>query len=63
MVPWFLLAEVSLLFVAVDIRTTPEPTVMKRGFVSLTAYTGVVGAFLYVLGCREPLPGLHERSA
>ena len=24
-------------------------------------YTGVVGAFLYVLGCREPLPGLHER--
>jgi hypothetical protein len=27
----------------------------------LTAYTGPVGAFLYVLGCREPLPGLHER--
>ena len=27
----------------------------------LTAYTGVFGAFLYVLGCREPLPGLHER--
>ena len=27
----------------------------------MTAYTGVVGAFLYVLGCREPLPGLHER--
>jgi Domain of unknown function (DUF4396) len=24
-------------------------------------YTGVVGAFLYVLGCREPLPGLHEQ--
>jgi hypothetical protein len=21
----------------------------------------VVGAFLYVLGCREPLPGLHEQ--
>jgi hypothetical protein len=29
--------------------------------VLLTAYTGVVGAFLYVLGCREPLPGTHER--
>jgi hypothetical protein len=29
--------------------------------VLLTAYTGVFGAFLYVLGCREPLPGLHER--
>ena len=34
---------------------------LKWGFVLLTAYTGVVGAFLYVLGCREPLPGLHER--
>ena len=27
----------------------------------LTAYTGPLGAFLYVLGCREPLPGTHER--
>src|SRR5260221_8748676 len=61
MLLWFLLAAVSLLFVAVDIRTTPESPVMKWGFVLLTAYSGVVGAFLYVLGCREPLPGLHER--
>jgi CheY-like chemotaxis protein len=58
---WFLLAALSLLFVAIDNRTTPESVVMKWGFVLLTAYTGVVGAFLYVLGCREPLPGLHER--
>ena len=34
---------------------------VKWGFVLLTAYTGVVGAFLYVLGCREPLPGTHEQ--
>ena len=34
---------------------------LKWGFVLVTAYTGVVGAFLYVLGCREPLPGLHEQ--
>src|ERR1700722_17624765 len=61
MLLWFLMATVSLLFVAIDIRTTPESVVMKWGFVLLTAYTGVVGAFLYVLGCREPLPGLHER--
>ena len=61
MLLWFLLTAASLLFVAVDIRTTPESPVMKWGFVLLTAYTGVVGAFLYVLGCREPLPGLHER--
>jgi hypothetical protein len=61
MLLWFLLAAASLLFVAIDIRTTPESVVMKWGFVLLTAYTGVIGAFLYVLGCREPLPGLHER--
>jgi hypothetical protein len=52
MLLWFLLTAAALLFVAVDIRS---------GFLLLTAYTGVVGAFLYVLGCREPLPGLHER--
>ena len=57
MLLWFVLAAAALLFVAVDIRTTPESPVLKWGFVLLTAYTGVVGAFLYVLGCREPLPG------
>lgn len=61
MLLWFLLAALALLFVAIDIRSTPESPVLKWGFVLLTAYTGVFGAFLYVLGCREPLPGLHER--
>ncbi len=58
---WFILTALSLLFVAVDIRTTPESPVMKWGFILVTAFTGPVGAFLYVLGCREPLPGLHEK--
>jgi hypothetical protein len=61
MLLWFLLAAAALLFVAADIRSTPESPVLKWGFVLVTAYTGVIGAFLYVLGCREPLPGLHER--
>jgi Domain of unknown function (DUF4396) len=61
MLLWFVLTAAALLFVAIDIRTTPESPVLKWGFVLVTAYTGVVGAFLYVLGCREPLPGLHER--
>ena len=61
MLLWFVLAAASVLFVAIDIRATPESPVLKWGFVLVTAYTGVVGAFLYVLGCREPLPGLHER--
>ncbi|MDJ0514675.1 MAG: DUF4396 domain-containing protein [Methyloceanibacter sp.] len=61
MLLWFALTALSVLFVAIDIRTTPENPVMKWAFVLFTAYSGVFGAFLYVLGCREPLPGLHER--
>ncbi|HQT65938.1 MAG: hypothetical protein B7X12_09005 [Halothiobacillus sp. 20-53-49] len=61
MLLWFILTAISVLFVAIDIRSTPESPVLKWGFVLLTAYTGPLGAFLYVLGCREPLPGLHER--
>jgi Domain of unknown function (DUF4396) len=61
MLLWFVQTAVALVFVAIDIRSTPESPVLKWGFILLTAYTGVVGAFLYVLGCREPLPGLHEQ--
>jgi hypothetical protein len=57
----FLLTALSLWFVVMDIRTTPESPVRQWGFMLLTAYTGPPGAFLYVLGCREPLPGMHER--
>jgi Domain of unknown function (DUF4396) len=61
MLLWFVLTAASVAFVAIDIRNTPESPVLKWGFVLLTLYTGPIGAFLYVLGCREPLPGLHER--
>ena len=58
---WFVLAALAVAFVAIDIRSTPESPVLKWGFVLLTAYTGVIGAFLYILGCREPLPGTHAQ--
>lgn len=58
---WFVLTALSVLFVMIDIRNTPESPVLKWGFILLTLYTGPIGAFLYVLGCREPLPGLHEQ--
>ncbi len=61
MLLWFGLTALSFLYVAIDIRSTPESPVLKWGFLLLTAYTGVFGAFLYVLGCREPLSGTHER--
>jgi hypothetical protein len=37
MLLWFLLTAVALLFVALDVRTTPESPVLKWGFVLLTA--------------------------
>lgn len=61
MLLWFLLTGLSVAYVAVDISRTPESPVLKWAFVLITAYTGPIGAFLYVLGCREPLTGLHER--
>src|SRR6476646_1601164 len=62
MLLWWILTVPSFLFVAIDIwRTTPESPVLKWAFVILTAFTGPLGAFFYVLGCREPLQGTHEQ--
>ncbi|TAM82543.1 MAG: DUF4396 domain-containing protein [Acidobacteria bacterium] len=58
---WFILAALSVVFVSVDVRHTPESPVLKWAFVLISAYAGPFGAFFYVLGCREPLPGLHAR--
>jgi hypothetical protein len=61
MLMWWILTIPSFLFVVIDIwRTTPESVVLKWAFVILTAFTGPLGAFFYVLGCREPLRGGHE---
>ncbi len=62
MLLWWILTVPSFLFVAIDIwRTTPESPVLKWAFVILTAFTGPIGAFFYLLGCREPLRGTHEQ--
>jgi hypothetical protein len=61
MLLWFLLTALSVVFVAIDIPSTPEHPVMKWAFVLFTLYSGPFGAFLYVLGCREPPPGMHEQ--
>ncbi len=58
---WFPLAALSVAFVVIDIPKTPEATVLKWAFVILTVFTGPLGAFFYVLGCREPLRGAHAR--
>jgi len=59
MLLWYILTAMAVVFVAVDIRSSPVSPVMRWAFVLFTAYTGPIGAFLYVLGCREPLPGRH----
>jgi len=61
MLLWFILATGAVLFVAIDIRTTPESPVLKWGFCAGHRLHRMVAAFLYVLGCREPLPGTHEQ--
>ena len=46
MLLWFILTVISVVFVAIDIRKTPESKVLKWGFILVTAYTGPFGAFL-----------------
>lgn len=61
MLLWFIQVLVSVVFIAIDIRRTPESTVMKWGFVVVTLFLGPIGLVLYLLACREPLPGTHEQ--
>ncbi len=60
MLLWFVLTVLSVAFVAADVRSNPSSPVLKWAFVLVTAATGPIGAFLYVLGCREPLRQTHE---
>ena len=59
---WIALNLASTAYVAWDAFTNnPELVIMKWGWVLVTLYTGVLGAVLYVMSCKEPRPGTHER--
>ena len=59
---WFALTIPSVAYVAWDAFTnTPQPVIMKWGWLLMTLYTGPAGAALYVLSCQEPAPGGHEQ--
>lgn len=61
LVTWFVLTALSVVYVAWDALTNnPELTVMKWGWLLVTLYTGLIGAALYILSCKEPAPGQHE---
>ena len=59
MLLWFAEVVASFAFVASDIARTPESPVLKWGFVIVTLFTGPIGLVLYILSCREALPGVH----
>jgi Domain of unknown function (DUF4396) len=57
---WFILTGLSLVFVIWDsITNTPVSWVQKLAWILVTAYTGPIGLFLYMLSCRNPGPRLH----
>lgn len=59
---WFALTAMSVAYVAWDAwRNNPELKVMKWGWILVTLYLGPVALMLYVLSCKEPFPGTHER--
>ena len=58
---WFMLTFLSFIYAAYDlIRTTPAEPVIKIGWLLVILYTGPFGLFMYLLSCKEPLPGEHE---
>lgn len=62
MLIWFALVAVSVAYVAWDSwRNNPELKVMKLGWILSTLFLGPIGLFLYVMACKEPAPGQHER--
>lgn len=58
---WYILTAGSLLFIVWDLHTnTPVTWVMKLAWILVVLYTGPVGLFIYLLACRQPLPGTHD---
>jgi hypothetical protein len=62
MLVWFVLTGASLLFVVWDSLSNGVTSwVQRAAWILVTAYIGPVGAFFYLLGCRRPFPGGHDR--
>ena len=61
LIVWYLLTAASIVFMIYDLATnTPAMGVMKAAWVLITLYLGPVGLFIYLLSCRQPLPGTHD---
>jgi len=61
MLVWFILTGASLAFVIWDsVYNGVTSWVQRTAWILVTAYTGPVGAFFYLLACRRPFPGGHD---
>ena len=57
---WYLLTAGALIFLVYDMATnTPLLGVMKLAWILIILYTGPIGLFIYLLSCRQPMPGTH----
>ena len=62
LISWYALTAASLAFVIWDLFTnTPTLWVMKLAWILIILYTGPVGLVLYLLACRQPMPGTHDQ--
>ena len=61
LVLWFILTGLSLIYLVYDLETnTPSMWVMKLAWILIVLYMGPVGLFIYMLSCRQPMPGTHD---
>jgi hypothetical protein len=61
MLVWFILTGLSLAFVIWDSLTNGVTSWVQRlAWILVTAYTGPVGLFFYLIACRRPFPGGHD---
>ena len=62
MLVWFVLTGMSLVFVIGDsVINGVTSWVQRAAWILVTVYAGPVGAFFYLLACRRPFPGGHDR--
>ena len=61
MIVWFGADAASVAFVVADsVSNGVTSWVQRTAWILVTAYTGPVGLFFYLLACRRPLPGTHD---
>ncbi len=58
---WYVLTLGAVIFILWDQAVnTPSVGVMKLAWVLVILYTGPIGLFVYLLACRQHLPGSHD---